>query len=80
MILSDPRQTDTPDEGDRIEISLAELNIDESHREAVERICEFLRERGINIICTKNNIPMGLEIRESASSIRSSAPIKHLTP
>ena len=53
MILgADPRQTDTPDE-DRIEISLAELNIDESHREAVERICEFLRERGINIICTK---------------------------
>lgn len=53
MILrADPRQTDTPDE-DRIEISLAELNIDESHRKVVERICEFLRERGINIICTK---------------------------
>lgn len=53
MILgADPRQTDSSDE-DRIEISLAELNIDESHRKAVERVCRFLREQGINAVCTQ---------------------------
>lgn len=53
MILgNDLRQTDSPDE-ERIEISLSELNIDESHREAVERVCRFMREQGINVVCTQ---------------------------
>jgi len=36
-----------------VPVDWAELNIDESHREAVERVCRFLREQGINAVCTQ---------------------------
>lgn len=54
MILGADRQREEAGEEERIAVSLAELGIDESHREAIERVCRFLREQGVNAVCTKN--------------------------
>ena len=53
MILGSGEERKETGETERIAVDLAELNIDESHREAVERVCRFLREQGINAVCTQ---------------------------
>ena len=53
MILGSDEERKGTGETERIAVDLAELNIDESHREAVERVCRFLREQGINAVCTQ---------------------------
>lgn len=55
MILGADEERKESGETERIAVDLAELGIDESHRDAVERVCRFLSERGIDVICTKND-------------------------
>ena len=55
MILGSDEEREDTGETERIAVDLAELGIDESHRDAVERVCRFLSELGIDVICTTNN-------------------------